>query len=592
MADDLDTELTKLKRMFEQSQELTRDSEEEAIRNRDYYDGRQLSDAEVSTLKGRFQPLVIDNKIKDKVENLVGLVLQTQTDPKAFPRTPDSESSAEAATDALRFVAENNNWHRKRKAGSQNYFVEGIAACEVIWAKDSREIEINHIPWDRFIYDPHSRRDDFSDARYLGQAIWEDLEQAKLDFPDKAEALEASMESRTVLSERYDDRPSPWTDFERKRVRFIELYYKTEGTVKRALFTIAGFLEDPKESAYKDELGRRIWTYEAQAAYTDKEGKRYGPVSRYIDLQDEINKRRSKILDLLSRRNIVAEQGAVDNINKAVQQLHRPDGAVEVVPGRRFEVLGHEAEIVGQTNLLQQTLAQFDDTGPNAALQGQTGSVSGRAKQIDQQAGVITLGGLLDGINDWENRVYRKIWNCVQQFWTDQRWVRVRDVQEKMKFVALNRRLDPLVALNEGLIDEQQAQQLVLEGRQFVENPVSELDIDIIIEEVPDTVTIQHEQFQNLTNLATAGVVFPPEVYIEASDLRNKANLIEMLRGGGDVDPQVQQLQQQVQRLQEQFQQLELAEKAVEIQETQAKTENIHADTAKKEAEALNAVLQ
>jgi hypothetical protein len=36
--------------------------------------------------------------------------------------------------------------------------------------------------WDRIIYDPHARRKDFGDARYLGQVIW-------LDFGHRARSL-------------------------------------------------------------------------------------------------------------------------------------------------------------------------------------------------------------------------------------------------------------------------------------------------------------------------------------------------------------------------------------------------------------------
>jgi hypothetical protein len=56
-----------------------------------------------------------------------------------------------------------------------------------------------------------------------------------------------------------------------------------------------------------------------------------------------------------------------------------------------------------------------------------------------------------------------------------------------------------------------------------------EMTMDIILEEVPDTANIQQEQFEMLVKLAQAGVNFPPKVYISASALRNKRELIEML---------------------------------------------------------------
>jgi hypothetical protein len=82
----------------------------------------------------------------------------------------------------------------------------------------------------------------------------------------------------------------------------------------------------------------------------------------------------------------------------------------------------------------------------------------------------------------------------------------------------------------------------------IVKNNVAELDVDIVIDESPDTVTLQAEQFSELVNLASAGVVFPPEVYVQASGLRNKERLLDMLKGAG-LDPQQAQMQQEAQAL-------------------------------------------
>ena len=57
-----------------------------------------------------------------------------------------------------------------------------------------------------------------------------------------------------------------------------------------------------------------------------------------ISLQDEINKRRSKALHLLSVRQVIAEQGAVPDVDKARREVAKPDGFIEVMPGLKFEI--------------------------------------------------------------------------------------------------------------------------------------------------------------------------------------------------------------------------------------------------------------
>ena len=96
-------------------------------------------------------------------------------------------------------------------------------------------------------------------------------------------------------------------------------------------------------------------------------------------------------------------------------------------------------------------------------------------------------------------------------------------------------------------------------------------DVDIILEEVPDTITMQQEQFDAIVGLAIAGVVFPPEVYIEASELRNKKRLIEIITGGPE-NPEAQAAAQQQ------------AQQAAELQN--ALIENTEADTQRKIAQA------
>ena len=52
-----------------------------------------------------------------------------------------------------------------------------------------------------------------------------------------------------------------------------------------------------------------------QSAYVDRNNNRYGEVRPMISPQDEINKRRSKALHLLTMRQTKAERGAVDDVD-------------------------------------------------------------------------------------------------------------------------------------------------------------------------------------------------------------------------------------------------------------------------------------
>ena len=591
-----DKALTKLVGYFDEAEQSTDISRVESELHRDYYDGKQLTDKEIQVLSARGQPPVIDNKIKDKIDSLLGMEIEVRTDPKAFPRTPAHQGAAEAATDGIRFVADNNFLPQVKSEVGNNMFVEGTGAASV--SVDQKGIiRVKHIQWDRFFYDPHSRKKDFSDAKYLGEAIWMDLDDAKRKYPNAEEEFDISItEAYSQFGETYADKPlSKWVDPKRKRVRLVEIYYK-EKTWMRAVIGRYTVVEEPQESPYLDEEGVPEHNYVARSAYVDRQGSRYGVVRRYKDLQDEHNKRRSKMLHLASQRNIVMDAGAVDDLNLAKKELQKPDGIVTVNPGKNFQVLTHDAEIQAQSLLLMHTDKALSETGPNAALQGISGSISGRAKQLDQQAGSQNLGTLFDGLRDWELRVYRKIWNCIRQFWQDEKWIRVRDDERNLKFVSLNHVKTHGEAYEELM---EQAQQQGTEpppppdnpsaplmdsmGNPVMENEVAQLDVDIIIEQAPDIVTIQQEQFQELSQMAQSGMPIPPDVIIEASSLRNKRQILATLRGD---TPEAQQQKAQQEQMQQMMQGIQMIMAQLGVEKEKAEIEKIQSETQENVAEA------
>ena len=97
---DYSAELGMFCRHFEEAEESTQDSRQKAERDRDYYDEKQWTAEEETALKNRKQPVITYNRVKRKVNAMMGLEKQTRKDPKAFPRNPDDEESAQAATDA------------------------------------------------------------------------------------------------------------------------------------------------------------------------------------------------------------------------------------------------------------------------------------------------------------------------------------------------------------------------------------------------------------------------------------------------------------------------------------------------------------
>ena len=157
-------------RDFEAAEDATTDARKLAERDIDYFHEKQWTAEETQKLEKRGQPVVTFNRIKRKVNSLQGIEKQTRKDPKAFPRNPDDEDAARAATDALRYVCDDSRWDDKRSEAALDLAVAGTAAIMVgvKQTKKGYDPDIRLIAWDRFYYDPHSSAFDFEDSKFMG----------------------------------------------------------------------------------------------------------------------------------------------------------------------------------------------------------------------------------------------------------------------------------------------------------------------------------------------------------------------------------------------------------------------------------------
>jgi len=600
-------DVSALVRLFEEAENATADARRKAERDRDYYDGKQWTDDEVAALDKRKQPVVTYNRIQRKVDFLSGLERQQRKDPKAFPRTPKDQDAANAATDAIRYVCDAEEWDEVRSAAWDNMLIEGTGAIlvGVKQGKQGYDPSLTHIPWDRFFADPASVRPDWSDARYMGVVTWYDADVAEeKGWP--TDVVEATI-SRDGSEDTYGDKPRDnWADYTRRRFRAIEIYHRKRGKWMRCVFTRGGYLEPEAPSPYLDEDGAPENPIKAASLYIDRVNDRAGLVRVMISPQDMVNKAHSKAMHLTNMRQVRVSPVASQEPDKIRRELAKPDG---VVVGEKddFEILHTNDMAAAQFNLLQLSMNEIDLLGANAALQGKNeNDMSGRAIMAQQNGGMVEVARAFDRLRSMSIEVYRAIWNRVRQVWSDERWIRVTDSPRDLRFVGLNERVtvrqiaeevaqgDPqgiqsatkLVGpqlMQAYMAGDQQAQvvlgQFVQQyGDQVAEtrNAVNELDVDIVLDEGMDTPTVQAEQFDTLAKMLPS--LFPQgappaaiKMLIEASALRDKDQLAKIMDEANAPNPMAEQQQQ-----------LQMAAAEAEVEKTKS-------ETAKNIAQAQNA---
>lgn len=579
-----------LVRMFEESESSSQNAREQSERDRDYLDNKQYTSEELAEFEKRGQPPTIDNRIKTKIDYLVGVEKQSRIQPKAMPRTPKHEQDADGASQGIKYVTDEEDYDKLRSAVWRNMLVEGSGGFSVT-AEPSKyskpqsqqemmgstamtppqeyDIKIRKIAWDRMFADPHSSELDYSDAGYLGGVLWMDEADALFQYrdnPDAAEIISDTMGSVTA-SQTYDDKPiySVWADRKRKRVRIVQMWIKRAGEWFFAEYTKGGILKSGK-SPYVTDKGESDCELIYQSAYIDRDNNRYGMVREMISLQDEINKRRSKSLHLLNVAQTIYEEGAVDDIQAFRRESVKPDGTMKVAPGalsgKKIEFNTRSDLADGHFKLLEEAKNAIDLKGPNATEMGdKTGgsnAASGKAIIASQQGGMIQVGDLMDNLRHLDKRVFRAVWNRIRQYWTAEKWIRVTDDERNVKWVGLN-------------VDPQRVEMLKQQNPQEAERiagivgNVAELDCDIIIDEAPDSLTPALEQFQALVELKKfdAQNEIPFRVLIEAApNLRNKDKIL------GDMDKRAEQQAQDPAA--QQAKELQMRGAAAEVSKTES----------------------
>jgi hypothetical protein len=632
---DLNEQLVKMVQWVEDWDTATTDNRKKAQKDRDFYDGIQWTSDEITELNKRGQPVITINRIAKKINSIVGNEIRSRIDPEALPRTPSKHSdAANAMTDALRYVADAQRFGKLRTRVHKNVSVEGCGGAVVeventgTDEQPTVDVMLRYVSWDRLIYDPHAREIDFSDAKFVGICLWMDVEDAKDRWEDKKDIVDSTL-TTNANNNTLDDAPRVWGDPKRKRVKVIEMYYKKSGEWYKCTFVRGGFLDEPNPTGFLNEKERNVCPLIMTSGFIDKDNNRYGVVRNLISPQEEINKRRSKALHLLTLRQVKYESGAVENIQTAMTQLAKPDGAVEVKPNAMFEILQNQDMVQGQFQLLQEAKGEIDFVGPS---EDNEQGASGRAILAKQRAMTIELEEVSDNIKEWSHDIFVAMWLRIRQFWKDEKWIRISDEKDPAgyRFVGLNKKMtlgqrvmeilqkgvEPANALNqvepmamEGFnkivqqiiqqgqqppqqgqpapspMDPMQAQQQALQvilqsppmQQPWIGNSTNNLDIDIILTETPDTAVIEQEEFEKMASLAQNGIPIPPEVLIEASQLRNKKKLLDMLQQQNN--PQMMQAQQMMQQAQMMVMQADAKLKDAQTLKAQADAQHVQAET-------------
>lgn len=558
------------------------DEIEEQREARRYYHCAQLTADQLKILRDRHQPPQVWNRLARTINRVVGLVERLRSDPKAQPNKPKSENGAEIATIAIRNVLDANQWKVIDFNALLQAAIDGKTGVQMIMSKGDQGdpiIKLVLVNADEYFYTPSSYLMDFSDVRGEGLSKWMDLEDVIDLFPEKEDELRDLMGGGSDLSSN-PDRELKWINTRTKRLRLIEHWYKHKGKWCWC-FYVGTEMIDQGQSPFFDENGKSVSSFYMFSAAVDHDGDRYGFPRNLRHQQDALNQGKSKTLHIANTNRTIAEKGAVDDVEIARREKARPDGWIEINPGKVLQDDDKKPldlqTFIAYTEDAKNELDQYANLNMTALTGASLANISGRAIELLRQPGMAELAPFILARRAWLLRIYRGIWNTVQRYWTKERWIRVTGDEELAQFLQLN-----------GLTYDQF-------GRPAIINHLGSLDVDIELEEGPDVASLMADTYDALKGYPPG--TFPPQVLIELSTLprSDKKRIMAMLTPQQPPPDPMAELMKRLTAEQLDAQNKDLLADALrkhaEAAKTHAGIDQVAADAAKKRSEiAVNEV--
>ncbi len=641
----------RLREWYEQERERQAVNRYQQALDEDFYDGIQYSDEDIDELNARGQAPLVFNKIKPSVDWILGTEKRSRVDFKILPRNEAGRDMAEVKTRTLKYVSDVNKTAFERSLAFEDAVKVGIGWLED-GARDNPEEEILYSrreSWRNVLYDSNSVKRDLSDARYLFRWRWVDLDIAVSMFPSREAALRRAAVAASLLGDDQDEdfwylgqrfqatdaagnvigRRTYVSDAtlvgnRRARVKLIECWYRepaptkvccgdlfdrrefdAENTamqtavaqgmitlvdrvalkVRCAVMTDGDLLQDmPSPYRHNRFPLTPIWCYRR-----GRDNAPYGTIRNIRDPQEDLNKRASKALFILSTNQVIAEKSVIGKEmtwDELREEAARPDGIIVLDKDGRFEIRRDVELAEEHLQLMEHDARMIQDIGgtTDENLGRKTNATSGKAIRARQEQGGLVMASPFDNLRYAIQLQGEKQLSLIEQFYTDAKVIRLSGAKGRIEWIEINQ-------------PETQP-----DGSVRYLNDITAEQADFVVDEQDFSATIRMAMFEELMEVISK---LPPEVGLKLLDVAMEmANLpeqheviarIRKINGFIDTEkmtPEEKQAHQAQQQQQDQAAQLQTRLLTAKVAELEAKVGKTNAEALTKRVAGMYAAMQ
>ncbi|GHC72682.1 portal protein [Pseudorhodoferax aquiterrae] len=257
-----------------------------------------------------------------------------------------------------------------------------------------------------------------------------------------------------------------------------------------------------------------------------RDGLAYGAMRGMRDIQDDLNKRRSKALYALSVNRIVMDEGAVDDPEETRQEAARPDGIIIKKANKALTFEKNMADFQANAELAAQDSQLLRNAGgvTNENLGRDTSAQSGKAIGLKQDQGSLTTSELFDNLLLAIRQAGRLRLSHIEQFWTEQKAIRIAGERKPIEWLEINK-LDPATGA--------------------IINDITAREADFIVDTQDYRASLAQAALDNMFELLGKIATFAPQVVVsvldlvvETAELKDKEEWVARIRKlNGQRDP-------------------------------------------------------
>lgn len=609
----------------------------EQAKDEDCFDNDQWSEEDKEELKDRDQLPIVYNVTAPMVNVITNTQKRSRMDYKILPRRKDGSKPAERKTQLMKYLSDVN-----RSPFSVSRAFEDATKVGVGWLESGVQSEDDGEPiydryesWRNMIWDSASFERDMSDCRYMARFKWVDQDIANSMFPKRRALIKESVvNSDFLLTDKWigdefmdaseielQTTGDMRQDFQyrRQRLRMIEVWFRRPTNVRRLRGgEFSGQIYDPEHPAHVDAVdgGHSVvissvmmrmhvaimtvkgllWLSESPYRHNDypftpiwcyRRGRNnlpYGVIRGIRGIQDDVNKRASKSLAILSTNKVVMDEGAVPDLDEFAEEVARPTAIIVKKKGYELTINADRELATAHMELFSRAVSMIQQvSGITDEYMGRTTNAkSGVAIGKRQDQSSLATGGIFDNLRFASQVHGEKNLSLIEQYFTEQKSFRITNMRGTPEYIDIN----------DGL----------------PENDIVRTKADFIISEDDWRATVHEQQteamfelLQQLAPVAPQVVLSLLDLLIEKMDIPNRDEMVRRVRqitGMRDPDQETPTPEDQARaaeaakqkQMQDDMAAAELAEKQAKAALIGAQAQKLGSDTQIAAKQALAAI--